>query len=139
MNKEGWGLRVELAFILLFVICIIISTIGLNRMGLFGDNDDSYIDMSEYTKGNGTFDYDALEQKVIDASVRYYDDVYPNGSEDTVIVSISTLKNNGYLSPIYDARNKECNGYSKILSNRNTIAYIKCSVYKTTGYSEDYE
>ena len=43
------------------------------------------------------------------------------------------------MNPIYDSRNKECKGYAKLLSNGNSIAYIKCSVYETVGYSENYE
>lgn len=138
MNKNGWGLRVELAFILLFVICIIVSTIGLYRMGLIGTGENAYIDLGEYTRG-GNYDYASLEATVAQAGSRYYSDRYPAGLNDTVIVSVKTLKNNGYMTPIYDSRNKECKGYAKLLSNGNSIAYIKCSVYKTVGYSENYE
>ena len=139
MNKEGWGLRVELAFILMFVICIIISTIGLYRMGLIGNGDGAYVDLGENSRGNGNFDYSALESTVAEAGKRYYADRYPGGTGDTIIVSINTLKYNGYMSPIYDSRKKECKGYAKLLSNGNSVAYINCSVYKTVGYSESYE
>ena len=37
MNKNGWGLRVELMFILLFLICLVMATIGLNQLGLLGN------------------------------------------------------------------------------------------------------
>ena len=138
MNKNGWGLRAELAFLLLFLVCILISTIGLHSLGLLGDGGGKY-DVSEYTIGSGNFDYDELENKVINAAKKYYNDRYPNGNSDTVIVTIKTLKSNGYMNSIYDSRNKECSGYAKILNNGNCISYIKCSIYKTTGYSEDYE
>ena len=139
MKRNGWGLRVELAFLLLFVICILITTIGLYRMGLFGNEEGSYIDIGNYTKGNGTFDYDALEQKVIFGARKYYNENYPNGNNDTIVISVDTLVNNGYITKLYDGRNKECSGYAKVLPNQNIISYIKCSIYKTTGYSESYE
>ena len=139
MKKNGWGLRVELAFLLLFVICIIIATVGLYRMGLFGNEEGSYIDIGEYTKGNGTYDYDELELKVSNAARKYYNDRYQDGYSDTLIVSVDSLINNGYLSPIYDGRDKECKGYAKILPSKNIVSYIRCSIYQTTGYSEDYE
>ena len=140
MNKNGWGLRVELAFLLLFLICLLISTIGLHRMGLVG-NDSPGVeeDFSQYTSGSGNYSYDELENKVSEAARRYYYDKYPSGSIDTIVVSVKTLKYNGYLSPIYDKRNKECSGYSKILTSGTVVSYVKCSAYKTTGYSEEYE
>ena len=46
MKKNGWGLRVELLFILLFIVCLIIAVIGLNRMGVIGG------DLSSINVGN---------------------------------------------------------------------------------------
>ena len=43
MNKNGWGLRVELAFILMFIICLVFSVIGINRFGLLGENENALI------------------------------------------------------------------------------------------------
>lgn len=140
MNKVGWGLRAELGFLLLFLICLLIATIGLHKLGLVGNNEPGVEeDFSIYTVGNGNYDYESLEDEVTLAARKYYDLKYPNGSADTIVVSVDTLKNNGYLSPIYDSRNKECKGYARILKSKTIVSYIKCSVYKTAGYSEDYE
>ena len=139
MNKNGWGLRVELAFILLFVICIIISTIGLYRMGLLGSGENAYIDLGAGSRGLANYDYTLLENTVSNAAKNYYYDKYPSGAYDTVIISVDTLKRTGYMNPIYDSRNRECSGYSKVLNNGTIVSYIKCSAYKTTGYSEYYE
>lgn len=140
MNKVGWGLRAELGFLLLFLICLLIATIGLHKLGLVGNNEPGVEgDFSIYTVGNGNYDYESLEDEVTLAARKYYDLKYPNGSADTIVVSVDTLKNNGYLSPIYDSRNKECKGYARILRSKTIVSYIKCSVYKTAGYSEDYE
>ena len=139
MNKNGWGLRAELGFLLLFLVCLLISTIGLHKMGLVGNNSSGVEeDFSVYTRGTGNYDYNALENRVESAARKYYQDKYYNNN-DTVIISVDTLKNSGYLSPIYDSRNKECKGYAKVLNGNTVVSYIKCSVYKTSGYSEDYE
>ena len=139
MNKNGWGLRVELAFILLFLICILFSTIGLHSLGLLSDKEGAYVDLSEYTSGNGNYDCKSLENRVTAAARNYYNDKYPYGSSDTIIVSTATLKSLGYLGSIPDSKGRECTGYAKILSTGTCVSYIKCSVYKTSGFSEEYE
>ena len=122
MNKHGWGLRAELAFLLLFLICILISTIGLHKLGLLaGQNPENG------TQSTITYDFDELERRVVVAAKNYYNDKYPAGTIDTIVVSVDTLKANGYLSPIYDNKNKECKGYAKILKSGNCVSYIKCS------------
>lgn len=138
MNKHGWGLRAELAFVLLFLICIVISTIGLYRLGLLKNAAGYYDDSNGYIKDNVNYDYDSLEKKLVDAASKYYSDKYKSNN-DTIVVTSRTLIDSGYLSPMYDSRNKECNGYAIILKNGNIVSYIKCSIYKTAGYSEDYE
>ena len=105
MNKNGWGLRAELGFLLLFLICLLVATIGLHKMGIFGVGNTN-INVNE----NGSFDYGNLENKVTIACKKYYSSNYPNGSSDTIIMNLTTLKNTGYLSPIYDSLNRECKG-----------------------------
>ena len=134
MNKNGWGLRAELAFVILFLICIIISTIGLYRMGLIGSNNSVF----KESTNNINFDYDSLERRLVNAASEYYKDNY-RSNDDTIVVTTNTLKRSGYLDPLYDAKGKECKGYAMILHNSNIVSYIKCSMYKTTGYSDNYE
>ena len=83
MNKNGWGLRVELAFILLFLICILISTILLHRMNIFGTRDEV-----NYSDTSGEYNYSSLESQVVNAAKRYYADKYNNYSTDTIITLI---------------------------------------------------
>ena len=135
MNKNGWGLRAELGFLLLFLVCLLIATIGLQRLGIFGSGNTS---INSFQEVSG-FDYNGLESKVAEAARKYYDNFYPNGSSDTVIISVETLKNNGYLTPLYDKYNRECKGYAKVLPLGTCVSYIRCPLYKTTGYSEEYE
>ena len=135
MNKNGWGLRAELGFLLLFLICLLVSTIWLHRLGIFGSGDGEVKSIELVNKA----DYAEMESKLLNASIDYYKDFYPHGSNDTVIVTIDTLKNNGYIEPLYDKFGRECKGYTKILKTGTAVSYIRCAVYKSTGYNEDYE
>jgi len=138
MNKNGWGLRAELAFLLLFLVCLLIATIGLHLMGLLGGDGGVYRN-DDYIENNINFDYNSLEKKVTDAANQYYNVVYNSKTNDTLIVSTDTLKQYGYLTSIKDSIGRECKGYSIIMRTNNIVSYIKCTMYKTAGYSDEYE
>ncbi len=138
MNKNGWGLRVELAFVLLFLVCIVMSTIGLRRMGLLDNAAGVYTDSDDSINNNINYDYDALEKEVVDAADEYFKEYHSN-SQETITINTSALISNGYLSPMHDSKGRECRGYAMKLSNGNIVSYIKCGFYKTTGYNEEYE
>lgn len=135
MNKNGWGLRVELFFIFLFLLCLLIATIGLNKFGLLDNGSDNDI----FGNPKNTEKYLEYEKDLTSAAYNYYNNKYPYGSSDIIIISVGTLYNGGYLSTLYDAKGKECSGYAKILPNKSILPYIKCSNYKTSGYSNNYE
>ena len=139
MNNNGWGLRVELAFLLLFLVCLLVATIGLHRLGILGTDNGEYKDKNGYIYDNVNYDYNSLERKVTAAASNYYKDVYNSVSDDTIIVGVDKLKKDHYLDSITDVRGKECSGYAMIMTNGNIVSYIKCSVYKTVGYNSDYE
>lgn len=126
MNKHGWGLRKELAFILLFVFCLLIAMVGLSQFGLTEDSSDKT-------------SYKTLENKLTSAALEYYNDKYNSASGDVVIIKFSTLKNNGYISKFEDVNGLECNGYTKIVNSDVGVSYIRCFGYKTNGYDSQYE
>lgn len=126
MNKNGWGLRKELAFILLFVFCLLIAMVGLSQFGLTEDSSDKT-------------SYKTLENKLTSAALEYYNDKYNSASGDVVIIKFSTLKNNGYISKFEDVNGLECNGYTKIVNSDVGVSYIRCFGYKTNGYDSQYE
>lgn len=139
MNKNGWGLRVELAFLLLFLICLLISTIGLHRLGLIGYDDGVYEDNDGYIEDAVNYDYNSVEKKVTSAAEEYFKNVYSSKTEDSIVVSVDKLQSSGYLDTIRDLRGRKCTGYSIIMNTGNIVSYIKCGLYKTTGYDENYE
>lgn len=141
MNKNGWGLRVELVIILLFLICLAMACIGLNKFGLLGDNNDPII--KEPTTENIKLYYEGLEDKLRVATREYYNAKYNDNNEDIVIINLTTLYDSGYISKLYDKNNKECNGYSKVINSGDSstiISYIRCeSNYVTAGYERSNE
>ena len=126
MNKHGWGLRKELAFILLFVFCLLIAMIGLSEFGIAKD-----------TTQNRS--YKTMENELTKAALKYYKAKYNGYSYDTVIVKLDTLKNNGYISEFKDSNGVNCNGYTKVLNADVALSYIKCFGYKTSGFESQYE
>lgn len=124
-----WGLRVELLFILIFVICLLISTVGLNRLGILGDK-------SIFDDNVGKYSYDRLEKMVSTAGLNYYNDRYYS---DSIIVKTSTLTSSGYLSPLYDEDGRKCTGYAKVMNSKVSVGYIKCFGYKTSEYDSSNE
>ncbi len=138
MNKNGWGLRVELLFILLFLICLVMATIGLNQLGLLGNQENT--GRTPASNSNNDFSYQTLETKLTEGARKYFSDYYNHTiTEDMIIVRSSTLYYGGYVNKLYDERDKECSGYVKIINAGSGVIYnpyIKCSKYETNGYDK---
>lgn len=69
MNNKGWGLRAELVVVIVFLMCLIISTIGLNKLGLIGGNEDD----NKIPFTNNIEVYEKMESKLIDSASMYVD------------------------------------------------------------------
>ena len=67
---------------------------------------------------------------------KYYKKQYPNGHDNTVLISVQALKTYGYLDQTKDRFGNNCTGYSQVLSTGTVTSYIKCKYYTTTGYDE---
>ena len=135
MNKNGWGLRIELVIIILFLICLLVFVIGLNRLGLLQYDEDLMID-----EDLNNFSYEVLENNLEDATKKYIREVYNESFENNVIINYSTLYNNGYIEKLKDEFNNECDGYTEVVKITNAYVYypyIKCTTYKTDGYGEN--
>ena len=126
MNKKGFGLRKELAFVLLFVFCLLISVLGLSQFDVI---DGSYSGES----------YSSLENKLTTAALKYYKDRYDGYSSDTVIINLKTLKDNRYITKFTDEDGVSCNGYVEVVNSNVGMSYIRCFNYKTSGYNKAYE
>ena len=126
-----WGLRVELFFILIFIVCLLISTIGFNKLGILGEP-------GSFEGNANRYSYRELEQIVSSGALKYYEERYRNVA-DTMTIKTSTLASNGYISSLYDEKGRKCDGYAKIINGKTSIAYIKCPAYKTSGYDSSNE
>lgn len=126
MNKHGWGLRKELAFVLLFVFCLLVAMVGLSEFGLTEETGKSK-------------SYKTMENELTSAALKYYNEKYNTQGEDVVIIKLSTLKNNGYISEFKDSSGVNCSGYTKIVNSNVGLSYIRCFGYKTGGYESQYE
>ena len=129
-EKNGWGLTVEILFLLLFLTCLLIAFIGIKKMGLFGGED---------TKNKIKVEYSEIETDLTEAGKRYVNEKYNNGlGEEILILRISYLKYNNYIDDVKDKDGNICSGYIEIYKNSssNTVymPYIKCKNYSTEGY-----
>lgn len=128
IKKDGWGLRVELVFILIFLICLVISTVLLSRMGLINNEE---VDTS-------TSSYSALEGNLVESAKKYIRENYDSDMlEEVTLVKYSTLKSLGYISSFKDNNGRECSGYVEVYKeDGNTLyyPYIKCVRYRSNNY-----
>ena len=132
-----WGLRWELCIIIVFIICLLIATIGLNRFGLLSD-DSGYIRYIGEESGD-TYSYSDLENQIASAGAKYYKHYYSNGISSNTTVSVSRLISSGYLSTLYDGNGKRCTGYAAITRYGSSFGYVKCRHYRSEGYDSTYE
>lgn len=138
MKKNGWGLRTELLFILMFIVCLVVATIGLNRIGFIGGT-FSAIDMfnGKDTKESYIMIENDLVKVAANYATEYYGGKYP---EDEFTIRLTTLINTGYTSKLTDPKNRECSGYvdvKKVNSSLIYTPYIKCATYRTEGYKSN--
>lgn len=128
MNKNGWGLRVELVFILIFLIGLVISTVLLNQIGLFDD--------MKYESGNSN--YGDVESDLVNAAKSYINQNYESDMlESETLVKYSTLKSQNYIEELKDYTGKECSGYVEVIKDEGMLLfypYIKCPRYVTNKY-----
>lgn len=124
LNNHGWGMRqmIWLTSGLLIALIVAIYFISI----LFNSLDVTRVD-------NSYFD---LETKLENAAIRYVSD---NDIDINNIkkISLSTLKNEGYIEDFRDEEGNYCGGYVKTSYVGNVEdyeAYISCNNYETEGY-----
>jgi len=112
MNNKGMTLGVEILIIALFALLAFFTLyMGTNSLGL--------------NFKNNFVDYKKIEEKLEKSAREYLSD--KNITEKTIITA-DTLKS-------LDLFDSNCNGY--VIVNGNYYdSYIKCSDYKTPGYTD---
>ena len=144
MNRNGWTLVGELVAILIAVVLLVYVIYGLNRMGLVRDMDEAVPRIKPDLIISGkNVNYDSVENSLIEATKKYVLYQYNNEFVDNmIVVRVSHLVKNGYMSTIRDSNNKVCSGYVKVIRGElelSYIPYLKCSEYVSNGYEEEYD
>ena len=144
MNKRGWTLVGELVALLIGVILLVYVIFSLNRLGLVRDMDEAIPGVKPTLIISGKqVNYDSVESNLIEASKKYVSDKYSNQFDgEVIIVRVSQLVKDGYISTIRDNKNKTCSGYVRVYSSDSETIYtpyLKCSQYTSTGYEADYD
>ncbi len=148
LNERGWGLSIFIVFIVVFVIAIILVSIGAEKAGIGSGNGITSLPTenpggkNNYTDQEITLakDYEAVVQN---AAFRYFEVTYANQNpSNKIVVSVSTLLSSGYLDSFSVAGNT-CSGYTVVSidgENRLYQPYVHCGdVYTTTGYDYSLE
>ena len=144
MNKRGWTLVGELFAFLVVVILLIYAIYALNKLGLVRDMDEAVpVSKPSLIISGKHLSYDTVENNLVEATKSYVKDKYDNKFDsEVIIVRVSQLVKNGYISTIRDNKNKTCSGYVRVYSDgiSNTYSpYLRCSQYTSNGYEEEYD
>lgn len=142
LKKVGKGLITELIYIFVFCICLIVSVVLINEMGLLKDFNSALSPIDKETKDRivnkiSTNKYPQMEYEIKEVAKKYVKNNYTT-IPDNLNIRISTLISNGYLEAVYDKNNNRCTGY--ITSTRGIVfnkykTYLRCGdAYQTNGY-----
>ena len=115
LDNRGWGTKEmiimsSILFFLLLVVTVLIYSFYHN------------MDMRPFV-------YSELEANLRSSAVRYAND-------NNVLVGQVTsdeLEEEGYLTGLYDKKNRKCNGYV-VIDSGTYNTYIKCRDYTTSNY-----
>ena len=143
LNKNGWGYAEFFAFLLVFIVCLVLTAWGLRKFGLLDEN-WHFVDLNNITDNNNNNNqpkvtYASLREDMVSATMKYISKYYDNKlGLDTLHIRVSQLKNEGLLGEFKDAEGNKCSGYVSVyLDDLNRIqydAYLKCDDYVTSGY-----
>lgn len=144
LNKNGWGLVVEVVIILVVIILLVYAIFGLNKLGLIRNVNEALGSdvLPDLVISGKTLTYSVVENNLIEASKDYVDDNYNGDIYSDTTIKISRLIKEGYISTIRDSDNNECSGYVMVTKASGVTEYspyLKCSEYETQGYNEEYD
>ncbi|MEG2457478.1 MAG: hypothetical protein RSB41_01125 [Bacilli bacterium] len=161
LNKSGKSFVFQMVFLMIFVFCILLTTAGLYKLDLLDVNKvNKFLNPNYYSNTNtvnpdymedseiaetpvktNKKNYDVLENELVLKSEEYVKNIYKNNlGLDTLIITVSNLKSNNYMSDLIDYKGSSCSGYTEVYKdesgNIKYSPYIKCKRYKTKGYLE---
>ena len=138
LNNQGWGMKEFIIALSAFAFCLLVAVIlYFNLIGKTKQNLNLQTEFKGSTESS-LKTYIDIEDRMIISAKKYK----ITETTDKVIISLSKLIENGYISNVRDPKNnKECSGYiiyDGIEKEYN--AYLSCAGnYQTSNYNKDFE
>lgn len=144
LNKNGWGYFEFFAFLIIFIICLIIAALGLKQFGLIDENWQfiKFEDIGKNEKEEKLKEsYSNLRNTMVDGTMKYISKYYNNElGLDTLNIRVKQLVEEGYITSFKDANGDACSGYTAVYKDDNGRVlynpYLKCKDFETGGYEE---
>ena len=138
MIKNGWGMKEFIILLCCLGFCLTIVIILGNKLK-HGNVDVKNNMPIEFGGTSDTIkNYIEIEDKIANAAKNYKIEE----TEDTVIIKLDKLIENGYINIVKDPKNnKKCSGYVIYTgTNKEYKAYLSCSGnYQTSDYNVKFE
>lgn len=119
LNNKGWGYRQMLLMTCILLVFLMIA--AYNIYALYNDLD-----------AKDAVTYVNLENKLQIAASKYVGD--KNLESSNLIISLTDLKNEEYITVFNDDSNRVCNGYV-VYENYKYSPYISCPDYISNNYN----
>lgn len=138
LNNRGWGLRYIIVVICVTALILIFTSMRIRAF--IRDNRESNKNNSSESKKQNRDEsnlYTALEIQLEEAGEAYimYHETLLEYSEDHVIVSYDTLKDEGFIDSLPDpASDKNCDGYVMIYDDQSAKGFVSCEKYESMNY-----
>lgn len=136
LNKNGWSLKEMVIFSSILFAFLLIAIFNIMRMYQGLHEEDSNSSTTNQNRVDKSFNYQEIEDLVLEAGIDYYNLYY--NSESNIKITISKMKKQGLLKSsmlIPNGEQKECNGYVEF-KEAEPKAFINCQKYKTNGFEE---
>ncbi len=134
LDEKGWGYGFLFFFAALFILILVGATIAINNLSKVSKTSDS---KQTQSSKNYAKMYSLLEDKLKNSGEYYVldNESYFDSKKESTRMSVTFLKNYGYIDDIVDPENgSSCDGFVIVTSDKKVSSYIKCSKYKTEQY-----
>ncbi len=115
LNNKGWSMKQMIYLSMLLFVTLLFACYYIYVFYNHLDTSDGIV-------------YANIELKLKTSAIKYCRDI--NGCYH---VSLSELKNKGYIDNLVDDKGRSCDGYVTYQNNEYK-SYIKCQSYITDGY-----
>lgn len=136
LNNRGWGYNSLVIFGTIFLIFLIIVSIGIKTMIKNNSNKDdaNYVEVKNENYGSVYASYETLFKRAGETYALYHETLV-NNSDDVIIVNEETLYNEGLIEKLDDpSGNGYCKGFALINIDGTVKGFIKCDNYQTDNY-----